>query len=250
VVAAEDTRNTGTLLQRYGLHKKLLAAHQHNELDSAQKIVALLQSGARVALVSDAGTPAISDPGAQIVTAVQAAGLRVMPIAGASAVTTALSAAGLTQGEFCFVGFLSTKAMQRRAQIQTYAALPFNWVVYEAPHRIAATLADLHQVLGDAHEVVIARELTKQFETIVRLRLEASAAWIAADKHNSTGEFVLIVPAVAVAAEAGLNSSAKRCIELLMAEVPLSSAVRLAQQLTSAPKSALYDYALSLQDKK
>lgn len=161
VVACEDTRNTGALLTRFGLHKSMLAAHQHNEREVAERLIERLRAGARVALVSDAGTPAVSDPGARIVDAVRAAGLNVVPLPGASATVTALSAAGLVNDRFYFVGFLPAKAKQREAELAALKQVPATLVLYEAPHRITEAVAALAAAFEPTRQVVFARELTK-----------------------------------------------------------------------------------------
>ncbi|NCP79912.1 MAG: 16S rRNA (cytidine(1402)-2'-O)-methyltransferase, partial [Gallionella sp.] len=198
VVAAEDTRNTRHLLQHHGIgDAKLLALHQHNERAGAEKIVTLLQQGNSVALVTDAGTPAVSDPGALLVEAVRAAGFRVIPIPGASAAIAALSASGLVNPHFLFHGFLPNKSAARRAALQSLADLPCTLVFYEAPHRILECVTDLHAVFGDAREIVFARELTKLFESIHRCPLGTALAWLHSDPNNQRGEFVLLVSGAA-----------------------------------------------------
>jgi 16S rRNA (cytidine1402-2'-O)-methyltransferase len=246
VVAAEDTRNTKHLLLHHGIgDAKLLAVHQHNERGSADKVIALLQEGKSVALVTDAGTPAVSDPGAVLVEAVRDAGLRVIPIPGASAVVTALSASGLVNPHFMFYGFLPNKSAARRAALQALANQTCTLAFYEAPHRILECTADLQAVFGDEREIVFARELTKLFESIHRCRLGAAMEWLNSDANNQRGEFVLLVSGAPERSEE-LDAEAERVLTLLLAELPLKQAVQLAVQITGQNKNALYQKALAL----
>jgi 16S rRNA (cytidine1402-2'-O)-methyltransferase len=246
-VACEDTRNTAQLMTRYGLHKPLVAAHQHNEREVAQKIVARLAGGERIALVSDAGTPAVSDPGARIVDAVLAAGLRVIPIPGASAVVTALSASGLTSDQFHFHGFLPAKAKQRETVLAGLRGLPATLVFYEAPHRIVETVDALAALLEPERRLVFGRELTKLFEQVHRCPLGEAAAWLAADVNRQRGEFVLLVEGATRddGADAGM-ADARRILGILLAECSVSQAASLAAQITGVKKNALYDIALKM----
>jgi 16S rRNA (cytidine1402-2'-O)-methyltransferase len=198
-VAAEDTRTARSLLRHYGLDKPMIAAHRHNEHEAADRIVARLAAGDRIAYVSDAGTPGVSDPGARIVAAVRDAGLRVVPIPGASALTTALSAAGLAEGPVQFVGFLPSKGAQAAAVLQSLASTRAHLVFYEAPHRIVEMLQSIGTAFA-GRSCVIARELTKRFEAIHRSPAEDAATWIAADADRQRGEFVVIVEAPDVGA--------------------------------------------------
>jgi len=246
VVAAEDTRNTRHLLQHHGIgDAKLLALHQHNERAGAEKIVTLLQQGNSVALVTDAGTPAVSDPGALLVEAVRAAGFRVIPIPGASAAIAALSASGLVNPHFLFHGFLPNKSAARRAALQSLADLPCTLVFYEAPHRILECVTDLHAVFGDAREIVFARELTKLFESIHRCPLGTALAWLHSDPNNQRGEFVLLVSGAAPRND-DLDAQAERVLAVLLAGLPLKQAVGLAVQITGLNKNTLYERALAL----
>lgn len=244
-VACEDTRHTQQLLRAYGIDRpgaQLLAVHQHNEAEAAQGVIERLQQGLRIAYVSDAGTPAISDPGARLVAAVRAAGHAVMPLPGASSVTTALSAAGMTQeGGFVFSGFLPSKATERTAAVQTLAAEARAIVLLEAPHRIEALAAAL-AVLGE-RPVTLGRELTKQFEEIDTVPAHALPAWFAASPQRLRGEFVLVIHGAPVAEDAGDDL---RILKLLLAELPLKTAARLAADITGGSKNALYDAALLL----
>ena len=244
-VACEDTRHTQQLLRAYGIERpgaQLLAVHQHNEAEAAGAVIDHLRHGLRVAYVSDAGTPAVSDPGARLVAAVRAAGLPVVPLPGASSVTTLLSAAGMTQeGGFVFAGFLPTKAGERERAVAQLAAETRAVVLLEAPHRIEA-LADSLAALGE-RAVTFGRELTKQFEEIATVPACDGPAWLAADAHRTRGEFALVVHGAPVAADAG---NGERVLKLLLAELPLKTAVRLAADITGRPKNSLYDAALAL----
>ena len=244
-VAAEDTRVSGQLLAHFNISKPMVSIREHNEREAANKVIAWIAAGEAVAYVSDAGTPAVSDPGARLVTAVRAAGLVVVPIPGASAVTTALSAAGVESGTWLFHGFLPPKAGARRAQLQTLAALPSALVFYEAPHRIEETLADMATVLDGARAVTLARELTKRFETIVTLPLRDAPAWLAADPNNVRGEFVVIVHPPAAAA-AVVDAEAMRVLDVLLAELPPTLAAKLTSKITGRSKADLYKMTLAL----
>ena len=243
-VAAEDTRVTAKLLAHYGIATPLAALHAHNERSVIPRVLRALEQGGSVALVSDAGTPAISDPGAQLVAAARAAGHRVVPVPGASALTTAVSAAGFPESRFLFQGFLPARAAERRRVLDTLRELSCALVFYEAPHRVEAALADLCERLGSGRRVVIARELTKLFETLHACTLGEARAWLAADEHRTRGEFVLIVEGAAEAE--GAPEDARRVLELLLAELPLRQAVSLASRISGAKKNELYAMALEL----
>lgn len=246
-IAAEDTRNSSQLLQRYGIDKSFIAAHEHNENSVARRLVERLQAGERIAYISDAGTPGISDPGARLVDAVRAAGLGVVPVPGASAVTTLLSAAGAWIETFRFIGFLPSKSQQRAQAITALAADPSALVFYEAPHRIVETVAALAEGLGGERRLLVGRELTKRFEEIHEVALGEAVAWFEADANRQRGEFVLAVSgAAAASSEDGVDAEAERVLALLVAELPTKSAAKLAAAITGAPKNALYERALAL----
>ncbi|WP_034298301.1 16S rRNA (cytidine(1402)-2'-O)-methyltransferase [Herbaspirillum sp. RV1423] len=245
-VACEDTRNTSHLLTRYGISQTLIAAHEHNEREAADKIIARLQQGQRIALVSDAGTPAVSDPGARIVEAVRAAGLTVVPLPGASAAVTALSASGLVNDQFRFVGFLPNKSKQREHALQKLAADTATLVFYEAPHRIVETVDALLQAFGPERHVVLARELTKLFETIHRCPLAQAPAWLAQDANRQRGEFVLLVEGAAAGDDN--DAETERVLRILLDELPVKQAATLAAQITGQKKNALYERALQIKD--
>ncbi|WP_293778877.1 16S rRNA (cytidine(1402)-2'-O)-methyltransferase [uncultured Oxalicibacterium sp.] len=244
-IACEDTRNTRNLLARYGLNKPLIAAHQHNERESADKLIARLQAGERIALVSDAGTPAVSDPGARIVNMVQAAGLPVVPLAGPSAAIAALSASGLINDRFQFVGFLPAKAGQRETVLQTLLSLPSTLVFYEAPHRIIDMVTALTSVFEPQREIVLARELSKLFEEIHRCPLQDAQAWLEADSNRQKGEFVVLLEGAPEERDAR-DAQTDRILAILLEECPVKQAATLAARLTGQKKNALYDRALEL----
>ena len=245
VVACEDTRHTQQLLRAYGLERpgsQLLAVHQHNEAEAAHNVLERLGQGLRVAYVSDAGTPAISDPGARLVAAVRQAGFRVMPLPGASSVTTALSASGMTgDSGFVFAGFLSSKATERQLAVQQLAQESRAVVLLEAPHRIEA-LAQTLAVLGP-RRVTLGRELTKQFEQIETLPAQDLSAWLAEKPERLRGEFVLVLHDAPVDDTTG---EGLRVLHLLLPELPLKTAVKLAAEISGESKNTLYDLALAL----
>ena len=244
-VACEDTRNTAHLLTRFGLNKPLIAAHQHNEREVAQTLIARLHAGERIALVSDAGTPAVSDPGARIVDAVRAAGLRVLPLPGPSAAITAISASGLLNDQFYFVGFLPAKAKQRENMLHSLRGVTATMVFYEAPHRILDCATALVEAFEPTRQVVFARELTKMFEEIHRCPLSEAESWIRADAHREKGEFVVLL-AGATQAQDAEDVEAERILNILLAECSVKQAANLTAQITGRKKNALYERALQL----
>lgn len=244
-VACEDTRNTAHLLTRFGLNKPLIAAHQHNEREVAQTLIARLHAGERIALVSDAGTPAVSDPGARIVDAVRAAGLRVLPLPGPSAAITAISASGLLNDQFYFVGFLPAKAKQRENMLHSLRGVTATMVFYEAPHRILDCSTALAEAFEPTRQVVFARELTKLFEEIHRCPLSEAEAWIRADAHREKGEFVILLDGATEAQDAE-DVEAERILNILLAECSVKQAANLTAQITGRKKNALYERALQL----
>lgn len=246
LVAAEDTRITGHLLAHHGIAAKLVALHEHNEMQRAAGLVARMKAGETIALVSDAGTPGISDPGALLVARAREAGVDVYPIPGANAAVTALSAAGLAVSHFLFYGFLPVKPAARRTALEALRELPYALVFYEAPHRMAECVADLAEILGGERDIVIARELTKLFEDIHRCRLDQAGAWLAADANRLRGEFVLVVSGAQAVAHEGLPAEAERVLRLLLAELPLKQSAALAAAITGVRKNELYARALAL----
>lgn len=250
-IAAEDTRNTARLLEQLGLRKPLMAHHAHNEHQSAQGIVQCLAQGESVALVSDAGTPAVSDPGAVVVRAVAEAGYTVVPVPGASSVLTAVAASGLVDGPFTFRGFLPAKGRERTAQLQAWLACEEPQVVFEAPHRVMS-LADDLEALGLADRAVCAgREMTKQFETFYRGSIQEVIAQVRADPNATRGEWVWVFAGGPPAGAAGEDSAAgglSDWLAPLLEQVPLKTAVSIAVKATGWPKNQVYELALSLKN--
>lgn len=246
VVAAEDTRHTRQLLNHYGIEAKLVAAHEHNERAASMQVLDGLRAGRSVALVTDAGTPGISDPGAVLVRAVREAGFRAVPIPGPSALVAALSAAGIESTAFAFHGFLPSKGEARRQLLGRLAAGDAPLVFYEAPHRVLETVADLRAVLGPARRITLARELTKVFETIHECDLDAALAWLEADANRTRGEFVLIVHGAPRLEEDSRAREGSRVLALLQEEMSASGAARLAARITGARRNELYEEALRL----
>ncbi|MGP1717141.1 MAG: 16S rRNA (cytidine(1402)-2'-O)-methyltransferase [Methylophilus sp.] len=244
-IAAEDTRHSVGLLRHFGISKPLVAVHEHNEQYSAEALLKRLQAGESIALVTDAGTPAVSDPGAVVVQAVRAAGLRVVPIPGASAVITALSASGITQSGFCFEGFLPASGSQRRKRLETLKAAPMTLVLYEAPHRIVECVQDLLTVFGGERLLTVARELTKTFETIHTSSLTETVSWLEADSNQQRGEFVLLIHPAPAEKQEGLDENTQRILKRLLQELPLKQAVALATDITGHKKNELYEAALA-----
>lgn len=252
VVCAEDTRVTGHMLKSYGVHaKKLCSLREHNECSMAEQVIGWLQQGHIVVQVSDAGTPAVSDPGARLVHAVRKAGLNVCPIPGASAVVTALSASGLTAPSFLFHGFLPPKSTERRRVLAQWREASYSVVCYEAPHRIIDSLKDIVAELGPDRLLFMARELTKTFETLNTLPAGEMLAWVESDPNQQRGEFVLIIDATPeTTATEGLSAETLHTLEILAAELPTKQAAALTAQLTGANKKVLYDHALTLKTDK
>lgn len=245
-IAAEDTRHTSGLLSHFGISKKLIAVHEHNEHQSAEKLLLQLNSGENIALVTDAGTPGISDPGAVVVDFVRKAGIKVVPIPGVSAVITALSASGITQNGFLFHGFLPASGAARRKALEALKAQTVTLVFYEAPHRIVESIVDMANVLGAERRITIARELTKTFETIHSCLLGDAEAWLQADSNQQRGEFVLLVEAAAIKDADEISEDTLRILKLLLADLPLKQAVKLATEITAEKKNVLYELALKL----
>jgi len=247
-VACEDTRHTRHLLDYYQIRTPVFSLHQHNEASTAQKLLTLLAEGKSVALVSDAGTPGVSDPGARSVAAVRSAGYPVIPLPGANAAIAALSVAGLADPHFLFAGFLPPKSSARRQQIEALRMVSAALVFYEAPHRILDTIADLAELLEPQRTLVVARELTKLFEQIAAMPLADAPDWFAADANRQRGEFVLLVSAPPAPQE--LPADALRILRLLLAELPLKLAAKLAAEISGEHKNALYRQALAWKDQK
>lgn len=242
-VAAEDTRHSAKLLQHYGITVPLVSLHEHNERDRSESLVAQALAGESLALITDAGTPLISDPGYRLVLAAQRAGVRVIPLPGPCAAVAALSAAGLATDRFVFEGFLPSKAVARCKRLEQLAIESRTLIFYEAPHRIMECLQDMRDCLGAQRPAVIARELTKTFETIHKGVLEELCQWLEQDSNQQRGEFVVLVGGL----EAGEENAAEaqRILALLMKELPLKQAARLAAEITGEKKNRLYEMGLA-----
>lgn len=250
VIAAEDTRHTSGLLNHLGITNKLLAVHEHNEQKSAQLLLTRIQGGESAALVTDAGTPGISDPGAIVVDVLRQAAVNVVPVPGPSAVIAALSASGITENGFSFIGFLPASGSQRRKVLASLNAIPHTLVFYEAPHRIVDSVVDMATVLGGERRVTIAREISKTFETFHRCLLKDAQAWLENDANQQRGEFVLLVEAAPSKTEEAVSEADEKILKTLLAELPLKQAVKLATEITGSKKNDLYQHALSLKDNK
>lgn len=248
LIAAEDTRHSARLMQHFGISTPLAACHEHNERDQGGRFLARLQAGEDVALISDAGTPLISDPGYHLVRQARAAGIAVVPVPGACALIAALSAAGLPSDRFIFEGFLPAKAAGRRARLEQVKEEPRTLIFYEAPHRILECLQDMRAVFGDERPALLARELTKTFETLKGMPLAELAAWVAADSNQQRGECVVLVAGwQAPEGEEAVSAEAMRVLNLLLAEMPLKRAAALAAEITGVRKNLLYQIALEQQ---
>jgi 16S rRNA (cytidine1402-2'-O)-methyltransferase len=244
-IAAEDTRHTGQLLRHFGIVGSLLSLHEHNERARLEQIAGLLREGKTVALVSDAGTPLISDPGFPLVRELRRQGLTVIPVPGPSSILAALSVAGLPTDRFVFEGFLPAKSAARRERLQALVREERTLIFLEASHRVAETLADLAATFGGDRPAVVARELTKRFEEVHGDTLDGLVAWLADDPMRSKGEFVLLTQGAPPASEAD-TPEIRRLLTVLLAELPTSRAVAVAAKLTGLRKKPLYDLALGL----
>lgn len=248
LIAAEDTRHSSRLLQHLGISTPLAACHEHNERDQGDRFINRLLAGDDIALISDAGTPLISDPGFHLVRSARAAGIRVVPVPGASALIAALSAAGLPSDRFVFEGFLPAKRTQRQARLASLIKEERTLIFYEAPHRVLECLEDMAVAFGAERPAVLARELTKTFETLRDLPLGELRDWVASDANQQRGECVLLVggwqPPVG---EESVDEEALRVLDLLLAELPLKRAAALAAQITGVRKNLLYQAALDRQ---
>jgi 16S rRNA (cytidine1402-2'-O)-methyltransferase len=249
LVAAEDTRHSRKLLAHYGIGTPMLALHEHNERTASSGLLRRLESGADIALVSDAGTPLISDPGFHLVRTVREAGLQVVPVPGPSALTAALSVAGLPTDRFIFEGFLPAKQTARRRCLLELQAATATLVFYESSHRILASLGDMLAVFGADREATVARELTKTFETIRQASLAELHAWATTDSDQQKGEFVVLVHGAAKPVARVIDAATERILTLLLAELPLRQAASLAAQISGVGKNVLYEYALQLKSR-
>lgn len=249
LIAAEDTRHVRTLLQHYNITNKVVPFHQHNEAKAAETLLAKLLNGDSVALVSDAGTPLLSDPGMPLVALAKDAGITVVPVPGACALIAAISAAGMPVSRFSFLGFLPRTSSARRGVFKEMLAVTDTWIFYESSHRIVASLEDMAIVLPSERQMVIARELTKLHETIVKTTLGAMAEAVAQDANMQKGEFVVIVGgANQVKHEAGLTADQERVLAILLAKCSIKTAVDMAVEITGARKKLLYHAALIMAD--
>ncbi|MBL4237414.1 16S rRNA (cytidine(1402)-2'-O)-methyltransferase [Vibrio fluvialis] len=244
VIAAEDTRHSGRLLAHFNIQTKTFALHDHNEQQKAQVLVEKLLAGQSIALVSDAGTPLISDPGYHLVTQCRQAGVKVVPLPGACAVITALSASGLPSDRFSFEGFLPAKSKGRKDKFMEIAKAERTCIFYESPHRITESLQDMLEVLGPEREVVLARELTKTFETIQGMPLGELIEWIEADDNRKRGEMVLLIHGYRDSAEDVLPEEALRTLGILTKELPLKKAAAMTAEIYNLKKNALYKWGL------
>jgi 16S rRNA (cytidine1402-2'-O)-methyltransferase len=248
LIAAEDTRHSQRLMQHFGISTPLAACHEHNEREEGSRFIVRLLAGDDVALISDAGTPLISDPGYHLVRQARAAGINVVPVPGACALIAALSAAGLPSDRFIFEGFLPAKAVGRRARLQAVKEEPRTLIFYEAPHRILECLQDMELVFGGERLALLARELTKTFETLKGLPLEELRAFVEGDSNQQRGECVVLVAGwTAPEAEDAVGSEAMRILDLLLKEMPLKRAAALAAEITGVRKNVLYQVALDKQ---
>ncbi|MCT4703109.1 16S rRNA (cytidine(1402)-2'-O)-methyltransferase [Enterobacteriaceae bacterium H20N1] len=248
LIAAEDTRHTGLLLQHFAINARLFALHDHNEQQKSESLLAKLQEGQSIALVSDAGTPLINDPGYHLVRTCREAGIRVVPLPGPCAAIAALSAAGLPSDRFCYEGFLPAKSKGRRDALKAIEQEPRTLIFYESTHRLLDSLDDICAVLGESRYVVLARELTKTWESIHGAPIGELAAWVKEDENRRKGEMVLIVEGFKAQSEDALPADALRTLALLQAELPLKKAAALAAEIHGVKKNALYKYALEQQE--
>jgi 16S rRNA (cytidine1402-2'-O)-methyltransferase len=247
LLAVEDTRHSRKLLMPFGIDTPLLALHEHNEREQVGRLLEHLLAGADLALISDAGTPLISDPGFVLVRAARAAGIRVVPVPGACAVIAALSVSGLPTDRFRFEGFLPPRAVARKERLQALAGESATLVFYESSHRIVESLHDMADTLGAERMATVARELTKTFETVASGTLEALCAWVSADANQQKGEFVVMVQG-AVSDATALDEAARHTLRVLLQDLPLKQAAALAAQITGLSKNRLYEYGLSLKE--
>ena len=249
LIAAEDTRHSRKLLGHYGINARLFALHDHNEQDVTDKLLDMLLGGENVALVSDAGTPLISDPGFYLVRAARQAGIRVIPLPGPSACIAALSVAGLPTDRFVFEGFLPARPVARAQRLHELASELRTLVFYESSHRICASIAAMAETMGHDRQATVARELTKTFETINSGTLAELLAWLQSDSNQQKGEFVVMLHG-APARDAEIDADAERVLSVLMAELPLKQAAMLAAKITGLSKNRLYEAGLVIKEKQ
>jgi 16S rRNA (cytidine1402-2'-O)-methyltransferase len=250
LIAAEDTRHSSRLLSHFDIKTPCIAYHDHSDEQRTDQLIARMRAGDSIALISDAGTPLVSDPGYRLVRSARQAGIQVVPIPGACAMIAALSAAGLPSDRFAFEGFLPAKQVARCTQLQSLAADPRTLIFYEAPHRILETLHDMAQVFGPEREVVMARELTKTFETIKGDKVADLAAWVEGDSNQQRGEIVLLVHGAPKLENAAMASEHMHIMKVLLEELPVKQAASIGAKLTGLKKNFLYDWALQQSDHK
>tara|TARA_B110000240_G_scaffold195489_1_gene245252 strand:+ start:703 stop:1545 length:843 start_codon:yes stop_codon:yes gene_type:complete len=249
LIAAEDTRHSGRLMQHFAISTPMVALHDHNERQRAQSLVQKLAEGQSIALISDAGTPLISDPGYHLVSAVRDAGYQVVPVVGPCALIAGLSVSGLATDRFSFYGFLPAKSSGRRQQLQQLERVTHTQVFYESPHRIVATVDDIVAVMGANRRLVLARELTKTFETVYGAKASEVQAWLSADHNQQKGEFVVLLEGAEPQQLQEIGPEEERMLALLLAELPIKKAAAITASMTGHKKKALYDRALELQGK-
>lgn len=244
VIAAEDTRHTRRLLQQFEINTDCLALHEHNERKVTASLLARMQQGESIALVSDAGTPLLSDPGYHLVHEATALGLRVIPVPGASAIMAALSAAGLPTDRFCFEGFLPSKAAARCHRLEALQQATVTLVFFEAPHRILATLADMQRIFGADRQAVLAREITKTFETFLRGSLDEIYQQVNEDQNQQKGEIVMLVHGASPVERSGIDPETERVLNILLRDLPVKRAAALTAEITGVKKNLLYQHAI------
>ncbi len=244
LIAAEDTRHTRQLLHQFDISTECTALHEHNERKVTAGLLTRLAQGDSIALVSDAGTPLLSDPGFHLVREAVAQGLTVIPVPGPSAVMTALSAGGLPTDRFCFEGFLPSKTTARCRRLEALRQVTSTLVFFEAPHRILATLQDMQTIFGDERKVVLARELTKRFETFLRGGLAELIQQVSADENQQKGEMVILVEGASTEARSGIDAETERVLKILLQQLSVKQAASLAAEITGVKKNLLYQFAL------
>ena len=248
LIAAEDTRHSKTLLQHYGIKRPMMSLHEHNEASQIDQIIRRLREGSSVALISDAGTPVISDPGGRLILAVHEAGLQPVPIPGPSAISCMLSVAGQPAERFCFEGFLPSRSSARRKQLQALQSEARTLIFYESSHRILDSLLDMKNILGSSRSCTVGRELTKRFESLYRGTLEDVLQLMGQDSNASRGEFVIVVAGAEDRAEESLKVG-RHIMDVLLTELPVSQSAGLAARISGARKKSLYDYGLEIKGK-
>ena len=249
VIAVEDTRRSGQLLRHFEISTPMIAVHEHNERQICDSLLSRIEKGENIALISDAGTPLLSDPGYFLVNQAREREVSVIPIPGVSAVITALSVAGLPTDRFIFEGFLPAKSSARQQKLEKLKQDVRTVIFYEAPHRIVEMLKDCQAVFGDERKVVIARELTKTFETVHGDTLKNLVPWVEADENQKKGEFVVLLHGAAAREETGLDAESERILLILLKDFPVKQAAALAASITGLKKNALYQFALKLKEK-